>query len=105
MKGKIRWLPASIFVAYIVLAVAYSVVNPIFESPDELLHYRYIRTLIDRQALPVQVEGEQSESQQPPLYYWLAAITSPVTADQSVPATNPFWGYDVYRPGVDNKNL
>jgi hypothetical protein len=38
---------------YVCLALAYSVANPLFESPDEFLHYEFVRYLIDRRELPV----------------------------------------------------
>ena len=77
---------------YVVLAFAFSVANPIFESPDEWLHYDYVRTLIETRQLPVQQEGVQSEVHQPPLYYVLNALVAAfIPADQAAPTINPFW--------------
>lgn len=95
-----------VFVLYVVLATAYSVANPIFESPDEWLHYEYVRTLIETRQLPVQQDGVQSEAHQPPLYYVLNALVAGfIPVDDYQPAANPFWAYDAYRVGDDNKNL
>ena len=33
---------------YLVLAVSYSLANPLYESTDELRHFRYVRHLIVR---------------------------------------------------------
>lgn len=89
---------------YVCLAVAYSVVNPLFESPDEFLHYEFVRHLVDRQELPVQTLGKLSEFHQPPLYYALTALAiGGISVEAFAPIDNPFWGYDAYRFGVDNK--
>jgi hypothetical protein len=54
----------------LVLALASSIINPIFEPPDELQHYQYVRYLIDEKRLPVQtLDSEASQSHQPPLYF------------------------------------
>jgi len=96
----------SILLVYILLAVAFSVVNPLFESPDEWLHYRFVRYLIDRRELPVLTDGELSEYHQPPLYYALGALlVGGVPVDSYQPEVNPFWGYNAHRFGVDNKVL
>jgi 4-amino-4-deoxy-L-arabinose transferase-like glycosyltransferase len=63
-----------LLLAFIVLALAFSVVDPLFEPPDELPHYRYIRDLIETHRLPVlELGGGQLQSHQPPLYYLLGA--------------------------------
>ena len=100
-----RWLGVYIVViGYVCLALTYSVVNPLFESPDEFLHYEFVRYLVDRHELPVQTLGKLSEFHQPPLYYALTALTiGGIQVEPFVPIDNPFWGYDTYRFGVDNK--
>lgn len=59
------------------LGVVYSVVVPLFEAPDELWHFSFIRVLATERALPVQpTEGKDMwlrEAGQPPLYYLLMA--------------------------------
>ena len=104
MTRKTNWPGALILGAFVVLALAYSIVNPVFESPDELNHYDFVRYLIERHALPVQTLGVQSEYFEPPLYYVLGAlVSSAIPVDTFRPQDNPFFGYDAYRFGVDNK--
>jgi 4-amino-4-deoxy-L-arabinose transferase-like glycosyltransferase len=100
-----RWISVYIVViGYVCLALTYSIVNPLFESPDEFPHYEFVRYLVDRRELPVQTLGKLSEFHQPPLYYALTALTiGGIQVEPFVPIDNPFWGYDTYRFGVDNK--
>jgi len=94
---------------YIALAVAYSFANPIYESPDELRHVRYVRHISAHRRLPVQRAGApRAQSHHPPLYYALGALVSGwVDVEQDVyyqPAENPFWAYRYWEVGNDNKN-
>jgi hypothetical protein len=96
--------------AYLVLAVSYSVANPLFESTDELRHFRYVRHLVVYRSLPVQQTGApRAQSHHPPLYYALGALISgwiPVAQDvYYAPPENPFWAYRYWETGSDNKNL
>ena len=96
--------------AYIVLAVSYSLADPLFESTDELRHFRYVRHLVVHRRLPIQQPGApRAQSHHPPLYYALAAVISgwvPVTQDvYYAPPENPFWAYRYWEAGGDNKNL
>lgn len=64
---------------YLLLATAYSLVNPIYEAPDETYHYAYVRYLLDERALPplTGTPGQtfvHQEETQPPLYYALGAL-------------------------------
>ncbi len=107
-----QWLRSRAFVAlllgFMFLALAVSLINPLFEAPDEIRHYRYIRKIVTEQQLPVQGQEEvRSQSHHPPLYYFLSALfsawtPSPHTAAYQHP-TNPFWGYRNWEVGVDNK--
>ena len=96
---------ALIFVA---LALAYGVVNPPFESPDEIYHFDYVEELLRTRRLPVLEEGELSEFHQPPLYYAIGAILTAwlPTGDPapSVVERNPFWAWRIGDVGVDNKS-
>ncbi len=69
-----------IIAAFITLGTIYSVVNPIFEAPDEMWHYFYIKHIADGHGLPVQSdEGEETwrqEGSQPPLYYLIGALAT-----------------------------
>ncbi len=64
--------------AYLALAVAYSLVVPPFESPDELHHMGYVVHLVRKGNLPIQQPGEATlyaqEGSQPPLYYLMASL-------------------------------
>ncbi len=103
-RNRTTWWAAAIILVYFILAVLYSLVNPLFESPDEFEHYEFIRYLIDQRALPVQSAATLTEYQQPPLYYELGALVAGnVAVEPFVPVANPYWGYDQYRFGFDNK--
>ena len=104
-----RGLLALIVLLYLVLGAAYSVVNPIFESPDESLNYANIRFMVDERRLPVLAPDEPTKAHHPPLYYALGALLTWWVPDENFTAiaerVNPFWIYEVGEPGVDNKNL
>lgn len=97
-----------ILVAYLVLSLAYSVINPLHEATDELRHYRFVRYLVENRRLPIQGEEAcRSQSHHPPLFYVLGAVaTAWVQADHPLcytPTSNPFWAYRYGDVGVDNK--
>jgi 4-amino-4-deoxy-L-arabinose transferase-like glycosyltransferase len=76
-------LLAAVVVLFIGLGVLYSGVVPIFEKPDEYMHYFYIQHLLDEHSLPIVEQGGkelwEQEGSQPPLYYALAAlVVSPI---------------------------
>ncbi len=76
---KERQLLTLIVAAYVILAVLYSVVTPIFEASDELWHYPMVKYLADNGlALPPQDPVNpgpwRQEGSQPPLYYMIGAI-------------------------------
>lgn len=82
------WL---ILLVYVALAGMYSIVNPLFEAPDEVWHYEYVRWLVEGNGLPQPEEvGEapwRQEGSQPPLYYTLvAALTAAVPTDNAAAA-------------------
>jgi hypothetical protein len=59
------------------LSLAYSLITPLWEPPDEIGHYSYARYLATHSALPAPSAklSEYNESHQPPLYYALVAVT------------------------------
>ena len=60
-----------ILLLYLLLAVAYSIVEPLAEAPDEADHYNYITYLGQNRSLP---EGTTvTQSKHPPFYHALAA--------------------------------
>ncbi len=78
MSGSIRRLALPLIIAgYLVLGIAYSVVTPLGEAPDEVDHVRYLQLLARTENLPVmQPEAADNltmEANQPPLYYLLGA--------------------------------
>jgi hypothetical protein len=108
-KQFAQWVAFSVVVAFVVLSLAYSVVNPLHEATDELRHYRFVRHLVQYRALPVQGAMPCSEQgHHPPLYYALGALaTAVVDTGRDVcyePPLNPFWAYRYWEVGRDNKN-
>lgn len=64
---------------FMLLAMLFNLVVPVFEMPDEHLHYFYTQHLAQTGELPVQTGDYdtggpwEQEGSQPPLYYFLAA--------------------------------
>lgn len=104
-----RWA-SLICLAFVALALAYSIANPSFEAVDEIRHFRYVRYLTLNHALPpVSVESSRGlQAHHPPLYYALTALlTAPIQSDAGPdysPPVNPFWGFRYFEPSTDNKN-
>ncbi len=79
---KQRLLPL-ILALYLLITLAYGVVNPLFEAPDEHWHFFTAVYLAENKRLPV-VEDKydtwlSQEAAQPPLYYMLgAALIAPL---------------------------
>ena len=99
----------SLYSLFIALAVAYSLASPLYESTDELRHFRYVRHLIVYRSLPVQrPDVPRAQSHHPPLYYTLGALVSGwVPIAQEVyyePTVNPYWAYRYWEVSDDNKN-
>ena len=71
-----HWLIVVCVSAFVVLGTLYSVVTPLFETPDEVWHYLYVKHIADGGGLPVYQEGVtfpmHQEASQPPLYYLLS---------------------------------
>ncbi|MBI4299796.1 MAG: glycosyltransferase family 39 protein [Chloroflexi bacterium] len=104
-------LPA-LLLAFVALALSYSVATPIFEAPDELYHYPYVKHIADGKGLPVPGKPDaqmmRQEASQPPLYYLLGAlITFPIDTgpESSLYKTNPHAFVGIPSPGNDNKNF
>lgn len=105
------WVVAALVVAFVLLACAYNVLTPVFESPDELQHVAFVAWVADTGKLP-EVRGEEpgpwaQEGTQPPLYYWLTAAMvgwASHSDAQHLAEINPHAGGigDPQRP--DNKN-
>lgn len=87
MKRRHKFL-LFILMLYLAVALAYSLVNPLFEAPDEHWHYFTAQYIADTGQLPsVAVDDNydewlSQEAAQPPLYYLLGAlIIAPVDTD------------------------
>jgi hypothetical protein len=109
MSKSSRLAFALLLGVYLVLAVGYSLANPLYESTDELRHFRYVRHLAVYRSLPEQQPGApRAQSHHPPLYYAIGALVSGwVPVAQEVyykPAENPFWAYRYWEVSDDNKN-
>lgn len=98
-----------ILVGYLALTFGFSIVNPIYESTDELHQFRYVRYLQEFRILPEQREDQpRIQAHHPPLYYVIAAlVTAPIPPDQPAlyePVHNPYYGYRYWEINDDNKN-
>ena len=98
-----------ILIGYLALALGFSVANPIYESTDELHHFRYVRYIQEFHALPEQrADQPRIQAHHPPLYYLIAAlVTAPIPPDHPAlyePVHNPYYGYRYWEINNDNKN-
>ncbi len=73
---KPRWSLLILLVAFIALALGYSIVTPLGEAPDEVSHWAYVQYLVNQHALPKPEGAVLGESHQPPLYYLLGALAT-----------------------------
>lgn len=92
-----------IFVAF---AILFSIVIPLFEAPDEIWHFRYIKHLADTGRLPQLSPSNpgpwRQEGSQPPLYYALiASIISPIDTSDIDTVSRPNPHAAVGRAGAD----
>jgi 4-amino-4-deoxy-L-arabinose transferase-like glycosyltransferase len=106
-----RWACTILLTGFVLVGALYSVVNPLFEAPDEVWHYEYVRWLVEGHGLPrpedVGAAPWRQEGSQPPLYYWLAAaLTAPVPTDNAAVAIryNPHAAVG-QGASADNKNI
>jgi 4-amino-4-deoxy-L-arabinose transferase-like glycosyltransferase len=81
-KETSRLIAVLIVVLSGLLSALYGVVTPMWEAPDEIGHFLYVREFASSMRLPEQEIGDLGEAHQPPLYYALAAFLS-LPADQS----------------------
>ncbi len=73
-----NWGLVILLVIFAAVGLAYSVVTPLFEAPDEDHHFFYVKHLADGLGLPVLDPANPGpwaqEGGQPPLYYALGAL-------------------------------
>ena len=86
-----------VLLAYLAITLAYGVLNPLFEAPDEHWHFFTAESIAQTGRLPRVAEPPDEwlgqEAAQPPLYYLLgAALIAPVDTDGARDAVwlNPF---------------
>jgi len=106
---KLHRLFTGILIGYLALAFGFSVANPIYESTDELHHFRYIRYIQQYGQLPEQrFDQPRIQAHHPPLYYLMAAIAASwIVPDHEAlyePVHNPYYGYRYWKINDDNKN-
>ena len=97
------WL---LLLAFLALAVTYSVVTPIFEASDELWHYPVVQYIAAGHGLPVQTLPDRpglwkQQASQPPLYYAVAALLTSWVDTSDLTATlrpNPHGAVGVVTP-------
>lgn len=80
-RGAVPWGLVAVLTGFVLVALLYSIANPIFEAPDEIQHFYYVRHIARTGTLAVQVPEQvalyRQEGSQPPLYYLLGgALTS-----------------------------
>jgi len=104
--GDTRWAVWLLLLAFLALAVTYSVVTPIFEASDELWHYPVVQYIATGHGLPVQTPPDRpglwkQQASQPPLYYALAALLTSWVDTSDLTATlrpNPHSAIGVVTP-------
>lgn len=73
------WL-ALLLLAYTAVTIAYGLINPLFEAPDEHWHYFTAQYIAEERALPAVAPGDgydewlSQEAAQPPLYYLVSSL-------------------------------
>ncbi len=102
---------AVLLLAFALLGLVYSATTPVFEAPDEVWHYNYIRYVAKGHGLPSLQDNEHGayqEAAQPPLYYLIAALVTAPINDDDLPDLmwhNPGFGYQSPGTSNDNKNM
>jgi 4-amino-4-deoxy-L-arabinose transferase-like glycosyltransferase len=111
MRRAIRTPLVWLTILYLSVGLAYALVTPLFEKPDEDGHYGYVLYLRENHELPPLIfsEGFPSEYKQPPLYYvatWILTGWLPGTADpDQLLTTNPYMDFSVPGYRNDNRNV
>ncbi len=99
-----RRLLLLILAAYLIITIAYSVVNPLFEAPDELWHYFTAQTIADNGRLPIVAETYDvwmsQEAAQPPLHYLLSAFI--IRQVETGDARAQVWRNPFFPQGIGN---
>lgn len=107
------FLVGLLLLTYLVLASTYNLINPLFEAPDEIWHYHYVRHLAEGKGLPREEPDRsnvlgQAEGAQPPLYYAVAAAVTfwaPRGDLRSLAVRNPAAAIGVPARTANNRNV
>lgn len=108
-QRAVPFLPLLVF--FVLLGTCYSLSTPLFEAPDEVWHYAYLRYVATTHTFPPLTNDESGAYQevaQPPLYYTVAAALSGWLPDDDLPDLmwhNPGFGYQAGGTVNDNKNM
>jgi len=101
IKTRPKAVLCIVILLFVLLGVLNSVITPLFEAPDELWHFAFVRYLALNKSLPVQPkEGTDiwlRESGQPPLYY---LATAPIVAAFDTSDFPDFVRFNVAHPAV-----
>jgi 4-amino-4-deoxy-L-arabinose transferase-like glycosyltransferase len=107
-----RWVGVgALLILFVLLTSTYSLVTPIFEGPDEVWHFAYVRYIAEGYGLPALTDNESGANQevaQPPLYYAMAAVPNLFVSDEDLDVLmwhNPGFGYQAPGTVNDNKNM
>jgi hypothetical protein len=112
LSGFFHQRPAQALIgAFVLLVLLHGWATPLFEAPDEVWHYAYVRWLAEGHGLPAMdsdASGAGQEVAQPPLYYGVAALLSAPFPDDDLEDIfwhNPNFGYQAAGTIADNKNM
>jgi hypothetical protein len=110
---RVLWAALALVAA---LSLLSSVINPLFEPPDELQHYQFVRYLVNERKLPVQELSKEVRQtrrlfdrapnglHRQPLYYAVGAmLVAWIDDPEETPPGNPFWAYMPEQVSRDNK--
>ena len=113
VKRRSRVYVFPLLLLYVSFGLVYWGVTPIYEGPDEPMHYAFVRHLVETRNLPPHTgyggdHPAQQETSQPPLYYTAAALLTFWAPDQGDSAglldRNPHFAYPAPPTVPDNKN-
>lgn len=106
------WPLAGVVLGYVILAVIYGFLTPLFEGPDEPQHFAYVLWLTDGKGFPPQGEAAwdtpmEQEAGQTPLYYLAASLPVRLVDTTAAKATyrpNPYFPGPALENKFDNDN-
>ncbi len=92
MRAHGRGFTWTLCLTFVALSLTYNALIPIGESPDELSHWLYVRTILDEHRLPA-ARDQYWQGHQAPLYYLIASawvgLVEGIAGCRAIPATLP----------------